>query len=371
TRLAPKEKLDIPMLFMPDTMKMYEAVVVIHVMRENGENWSYEDSAELNKDLKSVTLAENGGIQGILWIYPLRGIPEAPQQKLVPAVVRCRARQRVERRVEVQLTGVVPEANAMPAGRNSTMVNTNKPANIQEEIQVTDAVEFLYELQYQSNEVKSQLGALVGMHLIQRERDTESGIVTLIFNIVFAPNKPMRNEATLVVQCATRGVWKFPMLFIATEPEVDDVINIEAVGLNKESIVGFKLTSPTRNPEPFTARFLEGSDPDFLVLPQAGELLPAGTVGTHITVGFKPRMYGKKHTATLVIQTQSMQWTYEINGLPPQTIAPIRPAKVVSTGSYIRSATVRQRNSLRENLKLTTAGVSSPTKGAPLVLRTK
>ncbi|KFV17267.1 Putative uncharacterized protein CXorf30, partial [Tauraco erythrolophus] len=246
TRLAPKEKLDIPMLFMPDTMKMYEAVVVIHVMRENGENWSYEDSAELNKDLKSsVTLAENGGIQGILWIYPLRGIPEAPQQKLVPAVVRCRARQRVERRVEVQLTGVVPEANAMPAGRNSTMVNTNKPANIQEEIQVTD-VEFLYELQYQSNEVKSQLGALVGMHLIQRERDTESGIVTLIFNIVFAPNKPMRNEATLVVQCATRGVWKFPMLFIATEPEVDDVINIEAVGLNKESIVGFKLTSPTR-----------------------------------------------------------------------------------------------------------------------------
>lgn len=57
-----------------------------------------------------------------------------------------------------------------------------------------------------------------------------------------------------------------------------------------------------RNPEPFTARFLPGSDPEFLVLPQAGELLPAGTVGTHITVGFKPRMYGKKHTATLIIQ---------------------------------------------------------------------
>lgn len=37
---------------MPDTMKMYEALVVIHVMRENGENWPYEDSAELNKDLK-------------------------------------------------------------------------------------------------------------------------------------------------------------------------------------------------------------------------------------------------------------------------------------------------------------------------------
>ncbi|NXT76446.1 CFA47 protein, partial [Zapornia atra] len=247
TRLAPKEKLDIPVLFMPDTMKMYDAVVVIHVMRENGENWPYEDSAALNKDLKSsVTVGENGGIHGILWIYPVHGIPEAPQQKLVPAVVRCQARQRVERRLEVLLTG----ANAMPAARNSATVNTGKPANIQEELQVTDGfsttVEFLYELQYQSNEIKSQLGALVGIHLIQRERDIESGIITLIFNVVFAPNKPMRNEATLVVECTTAGVWKFPMLFIATKPEVDDVINIEAVGLNKESIVGFKLTSQTR-----------------------------------------------------------------------------------------------------------------------------
>ncbi|XP_064926546.1 cilia- and flagella-associated protein 47 isoform X1 [Columba livia] len=374
-RLAPKEKLDIPLLFMPDTMKMYEAVVVIHVMRENGENWPYEDSAELNKDLKSsVTLAKNGGIQGILWIYPVRGIPEVPQQKLVPAVVRCRARQRVERRVEVQLAGVAAGATAVPATRNSAMLNTNKPDNIQE-VQVTNGspttVEFLYELQYQSNEIKSQLESFVGLHLVQREQDTESGSETLTFNIVFAPNKPMRNEATLVVQRTTGGVWKFPVLFIAMEPEVDDVINIEAVGLNKEAIVGFKLTSQTRYPEPFTAHFLAGSDPEFLVLPQAGELLPAGTAGTHITVGFRPRMYGKKHKATLVIETQSMQWTYEINGLPPQTVPPTRSAKVVSTSSYIRSATVRQRNFLRENLKLTTTGASSPIKGAPLVLRTK
>ncbi|KFZ62215.1 Putative uncharacterized protein CXorf30, partial [Antrostomus carolinensis] len=250
-QLAPRKKLDIPVLFMPDTMKMYEAVVVIHVMRKNGENWPYEDSVELNKDLKrSVTLAENGGIQGILWIYPVHGIPEAPQQKLVRAVVRCRARQRVERRIEVPLAGVVPGANDMPAARNSTRVNTYKPANIQGVVQVTDGfsgtVEFLYELQYPSAEMKSQLGALVGMHLIEKEWDTEYGIVTLIFNIVFAPNKPMRSEATLIVQHTTGGVWKFPMLFIATAPEVDDVINIEAVGLNKESIVGFNLTSQTR-----------------------------------------------------------------------------------------------------------------------------
>ncbi|XP_040516248.1 cilia- and flagella-associated protein 47 isoform X2 [Gallus gallus] len=374
-RLAPKEKLGIPVLFMPDTMKMYEAVMVIHVMRENGENWPYEDSTELSKDLKSVTVSEDGGIQGILWTYPIHGIPEAPHQKLVPAVVRCQARERVEKKVEVLLTDVIPGATAMSTTRNSEKVNRNKPSNIQEVVQDTDgfsaAVEFQYELQYQSNEIKSQLEPLVGMHLIQKEQDTESGIVTLIFNIVFAPNKPLRNKGTLVVQCTTGGIWKFPLLFIATEPEVDDVINIEAIGLNKESIVDFKLTSQTRYPEPFTAYFRAGSDPDFVVLPQAGELLPVGTVGTHITVGFKPRIYGKKHKATLVIQTQSMQWTYEINGLLPRTAPPTSPAKVVSTNSYIRSATVQQRNFLRENLKLTTTGVSSPIKGAPLILRKK
>ncbi|NWH66895.1 CFA47 protein, partial [Geococcyx californianus] len=250
TQLAPKGNLDIPVLFLPETMKMYETVVVVHIKRENGENWPYEDSAELNKGLRRVTVAENGGIQGILWIYPVHGIPEAPQQKLVPDVVRCQARQRVERRVEVLLTGVIPGANATPATRNSLRVNTNKPADIQEFVQVTDGfsttMEFLCKLQYQSNEIQSQLGTLVGMHLIEGEWDTESRTITLIFNIVFAPNKPMRNEATLVVQSTTGGIWKFPVLFIATEPEVDDVINIEAAGLNKESIVGFKLTSQTR-----------------------------------------------------------------------------------------------------------------------------
>ena len=54
------------------------------------------------------------------------------------AVVRCRARQRVERRVEVLLTGVVPGTTAMRATRNSAMVNKKKPANIQEDVQVTD-----------------------------------------------------------------------------------------------------------------------------------------------------------------------------------------------------------------------------------------
>ncbi|NWZ81382.1 CFA47 protein, partial [Poecile atricapillus] len=244
--LAPKEKLEIPVLFMPEEMKIYKAVVVIHVMRENGENWPYEVTAGSNRDLNSnVTVAENGETQGILWIYPINGTPEAPQQKSV--VIRCRARQRLEQRVELMLIGVMPDATALPDAGNSATVDLDESPNTPEVSDGSSAtLEFLYELQYQSDEIRSQLESLVGMQLVEKEWDTESRIVTLIFNVVFVPNKPMRNEATVIIQCTAGGLWKFPLVFIAMEPEVDDVINIEAVGLNKESIVGFKLTSQTR-----------------------------------------------------------------------------------------------------------------------------
>ncbi|NXK65255.1 CFA47 protein, partial [Sylvietta virens] len=251
-RLAPKEKLDIPVLFLPAEMKIYKAVVVIHVMRENGENWPYKVTDGSNTDLnRNVTVAENGETQGIVWIYPINGTPEAPEQKSV--MIRCQARQRQEQRVELLLFGVMPGAPALPDAGNSTSDDTDELSDTDESSdspEVTDGspatLEFLYELQYQSDEIRSQLESLVGMQLVEKEWDTESKIVTLIFNVVFAPSKPMRNEATVVIQCTAGGLWKFPLVFIATEPEVDDVINIEALGLNKESIVGFKLTSQTR-----------------------------------------------------------------------------------------------------------------------------
>lgn len=53
------------------------------------------------------------------------------------------------------------------------------------------------------------------------------------------------------------------------------------------------------------AYFLPGSDPEFFVKPQVGELLPFDTEGTLIVVGFKPKMYSRKYKATLAIQVSS------------------------------------------------------------------
>ncbi|XP_069613759.1 cilia- and flagella-associated protein 47 [Ranitomeya imitator] len=372
--LAAKEKLDIPVLFAPDTMKLYEALVVVHMLKANGGSWEHDDIEDLSTELKSISKTEDGGILGIRWIYPIHGIPEAQPSTSAPAVVSCQARSRTEERVEILLTGVVPGQTAMPVSGQEIKSMERTPL-VQEEVQLSNGFstteEFLYEIRYESKELKSQLEPSVGIELVRKERDSPSGIVTLIFNIIFAPNKSMRHSALLVVQCVTGGIWKFPIQFIATEPNVDDVIQIEAIGLNKESAVGFRLTSQTRYPEPFTACFIQGSDVEFCVSPQSGELLPFGTAGTLITVGFTPTMYSKKHRATLVVRTSSTQWTYEINGLPPKTSPPTNVSPKICSKGIRKPLTYQKRNFLKENLKLTTTAVSSPVKGGSLLFKTK
>ena len=49
-----------------------------------------------------------------------------------------------------------------------------------------------------------------------------------------------------MITAASGGVWRFPIRVLATEPDVDDVITIESVGLNKESVVGFRMNSQMR-----------------------------------------------------------------------------------------------------------------------------
>jgi len=53
---------------------------------------------------------------------------------------------------------------------------------------------------------------------------------------------------------------------------------------------------------PFEAFFTSNSDPEFTVIPSSGELLPYGTEGTLIKIGYKPTLYGKTHRAKLIIQ---------------------------------------------------------------------
>ncbi|XP_030882467.1 cilia- and flagella-associated protein 47 [Leptonychotes weddellii] len=320
--LPPKGNIDIPVLFMPHIMKLHRTMVIVQMMRANRESWPIDNFDELSTEMKRTMGIESGAIQAIHWIYPILGLPQALHPKF---------------------------PQDLPVKR-----------------------EFEYEIQFESEVMKSNLGSCVALYMIKKSYHVKAEMIALVFNVVFAPKKPLRTQITLKIECITDGIWKFPITLVATEPDVDDVIDIEGIGLFKESIVDFRLTSQTRNPEPFTAYFLPGSDPEFFVKPQVGELPPFDTEGTVLLVGFKPRMYSRKYKATLAIQTPDMYWLYDINGLPQVTVPPMNvKAKIDTTNERFQSKPVRRRNIIRENAKLTRTGVSSTIKGAPLMLKNK
>lgn len=112
------------------------------------------------------------------------------------------------------------------------------------------------------------------------------------------------------------------MVLEAMEPEVDDVIVIQSP-LQKTSSVSFKLTNHMRTFAEFNAYFTADSAAEFVVYPKTGLLEPYGKEGTNFIVSFTPLEYGKAKVGKMVIQTEEMQWTYEIRGSHPQYKIPV------------------------------------------------
>merc|ERR1711916_188711 len=67
----------------------------------------------------------------------------------------------------------------------------------------------------------------------------------------------------------------------------------------------------------FSAKFTPESPYEFTVYPSEGVLEPPGNSGTDFVLSFTPTEYGKTQVGMLVIQTDEIQWTYEVRGIPP------------------------------------------------------
>jgi len=142
--------------------------------------------------------------------------------------------------------------------------------------------------------------------------------------VKFEPLRPFKAQTELLVSKSSGGRWRFAAIFEATDPETDDVIEIKSP-LHKTSSVSFRLCNHTRTYADFQAFFTHDSATEFSVFPKSGVLEPFGKDGTNFIVSFTPTEYGKNKTGKLVIQTEEMQWTYEIRGSHPEYKVP-KPA---------------------------------------------
>ena len=153
---------------------------------------------------------------------------------------------------------------------------------------------------------------------------------------------------------ATGGQWRFELNVVASEPDVDDVIEIQSP-LNETTSVSFRLANEFLNVSPFKAEFTSASSTAFTVHPHEGTLEPYGREGTPFVVGFTPTEYGAAQVGVLHITTDDMMWSYEIRGTHVEVQAPEGVAKVddkLDPALLARLGTGRPKNFLKHNLKV-------------------
>ncbi|XP_076467202.1 cilia and flagella-associated protein 47-like [Babylonia areolata] len=373
-RVGPKSTLDIPVSFAPSEMRKYDALCTVVVTKEDATPWDFVPKDEHGYPLSST--GHKDGIREIRWLFPVYGIPEAqPVRDWHCAVIQCQARDSVEQRLEVHLSGSVPAVASQHITSSPAMILRGKSSSadarrapesvvVGETLQTAD--EFSYQLLCTTDDMKEILPNSVQLSLVRQERNSE-GLVVLLFNIRFQPFKTMNYLAYLTVTGALGGLWKFPVRFMASDPPVDDVINVEASGLGKLSTVGFRLHSQAQHPVVFEAYFEEGSDVELSVAPTCGELMPNSQEGTLFNISFLPTVYGRICKGKLIIQSPDMQWSYDVRGVIPEYSPPQGRSSIPVKGPAPDPSRNKAHNYILENLRLTSTAVSSPIKGAPLV----
>ena len=141
---------------------------------------------------------------------------------------------------------------------------------------------------------------------------------------------------------------------------------IEA-NIHRTSSVSFKLTNQFNSYAPFEAFFTPDSSHEFSVYPTTGTLEPYDSRdGTSFIVSFTPAEYGKRLVGRLVVQTEEMQWTYDVQGTHPDYQRPDPTSKVTSKlddKTMIAMATAAEKkrnpkNMMRENIKKQGSGVA-------------
>lgn len=309
--IGPLGILQIPYSFSPQTMTESKATIVVSMSKQ------------------------------LVWKYPLRGIAESAS-----AAIDYHFKTRARRPHEEELRIVLPGFHDL------------SPADT-----------FSYELNVQNPQHKGLIERSVFFE--QQGDRLLSSDDPLVFQMRFEPLRPFKTNTEFVIYKSTGGRWKFNVVFEALEPEVDDVIVIQSP-LHKTSSVSFKLNNHLKSYAEFTAYFTADSAPEFLVQPKNGRLAPYGKEGTNFIVSFTPTEYGKAKIGRMVIQTEEMQWTYEIRGSHPQYKIPeVGGGRIANKLSkdVVRQMKAKQstkKNFLKENLRTSQYHSNkSPKKGEP------
>lgn len=205
--------LRVPFTFSPLGMATYKATIRISML---GENYG----------------------RPIEWIYPIRGIAEAPVSSEAVAL-ECKSKLKIDRIVDFVVSGLEP-FDKLETFRHTIIIPKGQERVVNAALLVSPVVNTL-----------------------------RSPAEPLRFRFQFAPSVPFKSTLQFLLQKASGGMWRYEVALLATEAEVDDEFEIECT-LFKTSGIAFRQPNYNENEASFTASFTPDSSLDFEVVGSLG-----------------------------------------------------------------------------------------------------
>eukprot|EP01029_Cantina_marsupialis_P004925 TRINITY_DN15231_c0_g1_i2.p1 TRINITY_DN15231_c0_g1~~TRINITY_DN15231_c0_g1_i2.p1 ORF type:complete len:1190 (+),score=361.37 TRINITY_DN15231_c0_g1_i2:125-3694(+) len=262
----------------------------------------------------------------LVWSFPIHGVAEVP-----PTIdrfeIRCQARKQYRETLTIDLSANLGDI-------------VNEQESFQHEVLFPE----------ETRALASRSVSFIPIKTITQPGERP----TVTLQVVFEPLRPFVSSAELILLKSSGGRWRYDMLLEAGEADVDDVIALEAK-LHESSRVSFDISNQFNTEAPFKAFFGVGSPKEFAVSPSNGVLPPLGTQPQEFFVTFTPTEYGKTLIGKLIIETEDMRWTYEVQGKHPQYLPPQSRSKIdtqlkKTTVSQMKQSRSRMGNALRDNI---------------------
>jgi len=215
----------------------------------------------------------------LFWRYPIEGITEV-KSKGVDYVFKTKAKKKLELKVNLEL-------NSLPEGQ------VNKD-------------DFNFLINTKEEKYKSLIVKCFQANVDSNKTDNNNPN-KLPLKIYFYPLRPFKTDCEFILTKKSGGQWIYNIILEATEPEPDDVINIQS-SLGKLASVSFKLHNVFPKYSKFVAYFSHDSSSEFYVNPREGILDQSGREGTTFVVSYLPVEYGKVKIGKLIVETDEIQW---------------------------------------------------------------
>ena len=257
----------------------------------------------------------------LFWKYPIEGITEV-KSKGIDFTFKTKAKKIFETKIYLDLSNL-----------------------LEKEIDFSD---FVYILNIKEEKYKTLINKCLSINFVDKKKssnDMQNGN-KLPLDIKFYPLRPFKTDIEFVLRKKSGGQWIYNIILEATEPDPDDVIHIKS-SLNKQSFVAFKLQNIFTKDAKFVAYFSHDSSSEFSVTPREGTLDQSGRDGTQFVVCYLPVEYGKIKIGKLIIETDEVQWVFEVRG----THLDYKPPEIKKTNLLKQTKASENRLQFNENIR--------------------